>query len=97
MKKKDKNINVEITVDDELLSNSGRTGLSSAEDFAEKMAQTAKKLVTLDKNSSDTYVDVDRIASEVGRAMPDQSLAEVLATTQRSTVPPPRRRDAPFR
>ena len=80
MKKKDKNINIEITVDDELLSNSGRTA-SSAEDFAEKMAQTAKKLVTLDKNSSDTYVDVDRIASEVGRAMPDQSLAEVLSTT----------------
>ena len=33
MKKKDKNINVEITVDDELLSNSGRTA-SSAEAHA---------------------------------------------------------------
>ena len=66
MKKKNKNIIADIPVDGDLLSNSAKSE-TSAQDFAEKVAQNAKKLVSLDKKESRVAtLDLQRIASELG-------------------------------
>ena len=66
MKKKNKSIIADIPVDGDLLSNSAKSE-TSAQDFAEKVAQNAKKLVSLDKKESRVAtLDLQRIASELG-------------------------------